>query len=199
VKRKAPPRSEFKPSKSTHPTLTKAQENKKPISGLDAARMQRLVHNLVLWCDHENGTVLDKDGNPFSAFLEMENVVSPETQKKWARIMKGFNTIVPFEKQKKLSAKEMEERFARIGYHHVDLHTKKKMHGYFRYQTSPHSNGNLNFSFWFEGELVFMGYDIPGPVYQYPSKDVSITVYNKGPWEKFLLDKKYDGTKGTKR
>ncbi len=196
MKRKAPPRSEFKPSKPTHPAITKAQENKKPISGLDTDRMQRLVHNLVLWCDHERGTVIDKSGNPFSQYLEMENFVSPERQEKWIRMMRGFNTINPFEKPEKLSTKEMEERFARIGYYNIDLHTKEKMHGYFRYQTSPYSNGNLNFAFWFEDELVFMGYDVPGPVYQYPSDKISVTVYSKGPWEKFLLDRNYDKNEG---
>lgn len=143
-----PARRNFRPIghiKYPEPTVPKlsVEELRRPIiADLIPSQMQLLAHNAVMWCDHDGGTVLQKDSNPFSAHLSMEN-------------------------------------------------RNQNVEAQFYYQTSPYSNGNLNVHVWYQGRLVFAAHDTPGPVYQYPSKDIRITTYVKGPWENFLLDKGY--------
>lgn len=61
----------------------------------------------------------------------------------------------------------------------------------FWFQTSPYSNGSLGVYVWYKGELVFSVGDVPGPVYQYPSKNMKVSTYVPGAWEKFLMGKGY--------
>ncbi len=69
--------------------------------------------------------------------------------------------------------------------------TDDEVEARFWFQTSPYSNGSLGVHVWYKGELVFGAGDAPGPVYQYPSDDIKVSTYVKGPWEKFLMDKGY--------
>ncbi len=57
----------------TVPTLSPEELKRQPIGDLPTKRMQALAHNAVMWCDHDGGTILQKDSNPFSAHLSMEN------------------------------------------------------------------------------------------------------------------------------
>lgn len=157
--------------------------------------MQALVHNAVLWCDHEGGTILDKNSHPFAAHLEMENTLDPKAQIKRAESIKKLMGSINFRKDDKRTVEDI----ARDAGMPIDLKTKNKIEARFRYMTSPYSNGNLSVNVWCDGIHVLSAYDNPGPVYQYPSDKMTVTVYEPGPWEKFLLAKNYHKTEGKSR
>lgn len=176
------------PRKPTTPEV--AEKSGKPLKGLDTAIMQSLAHSAVMWCDHEGGTILDKDSHPFAASLEMENRLDPKEQKKRASMIEEMIKSYPRKDDKRTV-----EEIARDSGTRIDLKTKNKIEARFRYMTSPYSNGNLSVNVWCDGTHVLSAYDNPGPVYQYPSDKITVTVYEPGPWEEFLLAKNYHKNK----
>ena len=171
------------------------EKTKKPLTGLNINHMQALAHNAVLWCDHDGGTILDKNSHPFAAHLEMENILDPVAQKTRAARIQDMLKSMGSRKDDKRSIEDI----ARDAGMPLDLKTKNRIEARFRYMTSPYSNGNLSVNVWCDGVLVFSAYDNPGPAYQYPSEKMSVTVYEKGPWEQFLLSKNYHNTEGKRR
>ena len=59
--------------KSKTPKVGPEEFAKKPLTKLDKGHIRALMHNAVMWCDHEGGTIISKSDTPFSSSLAMEN------------------------------------------------------------------------------------------------------------------------------
>lgn len=184
---------DFKARDPSTPKLPAKEASKKLLSGLNTNHIRMLMHSAVMWCDHEGGTVLDKGSHPFASHLEMEIIHDVKENKKFIDKIRKMSGIhggkVNLEKE------TYEDVASNIGFRYMDFKTKGKFEARFRYMTSPYSNGNLSVHVWSEGKLVLSAYDTPGPTYQYPSNTPSVTAYESGAWEQFLLNKNYRQTK----